>query len=135
VTISPSHENSLEPVALCQKSEGTRSCQAALTRKTQVELTTKYYLELRKTANHFVAQQRQIPVWIWPAPVFLSILITKEHVPDEVYEHARQHFSEDELAKLTLAIVAINGWNRFGIAFRAVPGSYRPVRRHEPAMT
>jgi hypothetical protein len=27
---------------------------------------------------------------------------------------------------LTLAIVAINGWNRISIGFRAVPGTYQP---------
>lgn len=52
--------------------------------------------------------------------------ITEGHVPDEIFEEARKHFSQDELAHLTLAIVAINGWNRFSIAFRAVPGAYRP---------
>ena len=56
------------------------------------------------------------------------------HVPDDVYEEARQHFADDELVKLTLAIVAINGWNRFGIAFRAIPGQYQPARQHETAM-
>jgi hypothetical protein len=29
----------------------------------------------------------------------------------------------------------INGWNRFGIAFRATPGNYQPVHRQEAAMT
>ena len=48
------------------------------------------------------------------------------HVPDEVYQLARQHFGETELVNLTLAIVAINGWNRLKIAFRAVPGTYQP---------
>jgi AhpD family alkylhydroperoxidase len=61
-------------------------------------------------------------------------LITQGHVPDEVYENARQHFTEDELVKLTLAVVVINGWNRFGIAFRAVPGRYQAVREREHAM-
>lgn len=55
-------------------------------------------------------------------------LVTDGHVPDEVYEEARKEFSDAELARLTLAVVAINGWNRFGIAFRTVPGGYRPVR-------
>ncbi len=48
------------------------------------------------------------------------------HIPDEEYELARQQFSEKELVDLTLAIVAINGWNRLPIAFRVVPGSYQP---------
>jgi hypothetical protein len=45
-------------------------------------------------------------------------------VPDEVYERVREQFSEDELAHLSLAIVAINGWNRLNIAARTVPGGY-----------
>jgi len=61
-------------------------------------------------------------------------LISHGHVPDEVYEQAKKEFSDDELAKLTLAIVAINGWNRFGIAFRAEPGHYQPAQQHEAAI-
>jgi AhpD family alkylhydroperoxidase len=56
--------------------------------------------------------------------------VSKDHVPDAVFEEARKHFSEEELAQLTLAIVAINGWNRFSIAFRAVPGTYKPGSVH-----
>jgi AhpD family alkylhydroperoxidase len=48
------------------------------------------------------------------------------HVPDEVYHSAREHFSEEELVNLTYALVAINGWNRLCIAFRAQAGTYRP---------
>jgi alkylhydroperoxidase family enzyme len=53
-------------------------------------------------------------------------LVSKTHVPDEVYERVRQQFSEDELAHLSLAIVAINGWNRLNVAARTVPGDYVP---------
>ncbi len=52
--------------------------------------------------------------------------VSQSHVPDSVYEEARQRFTEEELANLTLAIVAINGWNRLAISFRAVPGEYQP---------
>jgi AhpD family alkylhydroperoxidase len=45
-------------------------------------------------------------------------------VPDEVYAQAREHFDEQQLMKLTLQIVAINGWNRFCIPFNAEPGTY-----------
>lgn len=48
-------------------------------------------------------------------------------VHDDVFENARQHFSEEELVTLTLAVIAINGWNRLAIAFRAVPGDYQPA--------
>jgi AhpD family alkylhydroperoxidase len=53
-------------------------------------------------------------------------LISKDQVPDEVYNEVSQRFSEEELVNLTLAIVAINGWNRLAIGFRAVPGEYQP---------
>jgi AhpD family alkylhydroperoxidase len=52
-------------------------------------------------------------------------LVTQGHVPDDVYEAARRQFDEQQLANLTLAIVAINGANRLNIAFRTVPGFYR----------
>jgi AhpD family alkylhydroperoxidase len=51
-------------------------------------------------------------------------LVTEGHVPDEVYERVRAQFSEDELVHLSLAIVAINGWNRLNVAARTVPGGY-----------
>jgi AhpD family alkylhydroperoxidase len=53
-------------------------------------------------------------------------LVAATHVPDDVYERVRQQFSEDELAHLSLAVVAINGWNRLNIAARTVPGDYVP---------
>ncbi len=52
-------------------------------------------------------------------------LISQNHVPDELYERVRQQFTEAELINLTLAVVAINGWNRLAISFRSVPGSYQ----------
>jgi len=47
-------------------------------------------------------------------------------VPDHVYESARKQFTEKELVDLTLAVVAINGYNRLNIAFRTVAGGYKP---------
>jgi|SRR5579862_6124801 len=52
--------------------------------------------------------------------------IQEGHVPDAIYEKARAPFTEKELADLTLAIAAINAWNRLAIAARAVPGTYQP---------
>jgi AhpD family alkylhydroperoxidase len=48
-------------------------------------------------------------------------LVSETHVPDDVYQDAKKHFDEAELVNLTLAVVAINGWNRFSIGFRAMP--------------
>jgi AhpD family alkylhydroperoxidase len=56
-------------------------------------------------------------------------LVTEGHVTDEAYDLARSQFDEQELANLTLAIVAINGANRLNIAFRTIPGSYRAAAR------
>jgi AhpD family alkylhydroperoxidase len=52
--------------------------------------------------------------------------IAKSRAPDDVYERARSEFTETELVNLTMAIVAINGWNRLAIAFRQVAGTYQP---------
>jgi AhpD family alkylhydroperoxidase len=56
-------------------------------------------------------------------------LVRESHVPDAVYEQARQTFSEEELVSLTLTIITINGWNRLAITFRFVPGEYEPRRK------
>jgi AhpD family alkylhydroperoxidase len=53
-------------------------------------------------------------------------LVAENHAPDEIYEDVRQRFTDKELVALTMAIVAINGWNRILIGFRAVPGTYQP---------
>ncbi len=53
-------------------------------------------------------------------------LVSETHVPDDVYELARKQFSDEELVNLTMAIIAINGWNRLEVSFRGVAGSYKP---------
>lgn len=53
-------------------------------------------------------------------------LIADRRMPDEVYEQARQQFSDEELVKLMVGIVIINTWNRFAITFGDEPGSYQP---------
>ena len=58
-------------------------------------------------------------------------LVTNGHVPDAVYEAVKAHFSEKELADLTLAVAAINAWNRLAIAGRTTPGTYQPAKQRE----
>ncbi|MEP6901869.1 MAG: carboxymuconolactone decarboxylase family protein [Actinomycetota bacterium] len=53
-------------------------------------------------------------------------LISQSHASDEEYAAARTQFSEEEIVKLTMAIITINGWNRLAIAFREIPGIYQP---------
>ena len=56
-------------------------------------------------------------------------LIADAHVPDDVYEEAARHFTDEELAKLVYAAVVINGWNRLAIAARLPVGDYQPRAR------
>ena len=46
-------------------------------------------------------------------------------VPDELYEEVRRQFDEKAMVDLTLAVIAINGWNRLAIPFRAEAGIYQ----------
>jgi AhpD family alkylhydroperoxidase len=46
-------------------------------------------------------------------------------VPDSAYASIRAEFTEREVVDLTMAVVAINAWNRFAISFRSIPGSYQ----------
>lgn len=55
-------------------------------------------------------------------------LLAVDHVPDAVFAEVREHFSDEELANLTLVIATINAWNRFGVSFRDVPGEYTPSK-------
>jgi len=59
----------------------------------------------------------------------LTRLSETAEVADDVYAAARAAFSEEELVKLTVAVVAINGANRINVAFRATPGAYQPAPR------
>lgn len=85
-------------------------------------------LEAWREAPGFTDRERAALAWAEAVT-----LITEGHVPDEVYEQARAQFSEAELANLTLAVVAINGWNRLNVAFRTEAGHYQPVPKKQAA--
>jgi len=53
--------------------------------------------------------------------------VSETHVPDEVFDEVRQHFSEQEILSLTIAVATINTWNRLAITVRAQPGQYKPA--------
>jgi alkylhydroperoxidase family enzyme len=55
-------------------------------------------------------------------------LVSRTHVPDDVYEETKKHFSEKEIVDLTLAVGMINLWNRLAISTRALPGRYKPAQ-------
>ena len=54
--------------------------------------------------------------------------VTDGHISDEIHEQVRPFFSEKELSDLTLAVAAINAWNRISIAGRLVPGGYQAAK-------
>ena len=88
-------------------------------------------------------EQRLYAVSVWEETPFFTereraalawteevTLVGQGHVSDGVYQKARGSFSETELVNLTLAIIAINGWNRLAISFRTVPGTYQPAKQN-----
>lgn len=52
--------------------------------------------------------------------------IGRAGVSDAIYDNARTQFSDAELVNLTMAVIAINSWNRLALTFRAEVGSYKP---------
>jgi AhpD family alkylhydroperoxidase len=80
-----------------------------------------YGLEAWRETPYYSTRERAALEW-----TEALTLVSETHVPDDVYERVRAQFSEDELAHLSLAVVAINGWNRMNVAARTVPGDYVP---------
>jgi AhpD family alkylhydroperoxidase len=52
-------------------------------------------------------------------------LVSQTHVPDEVYESVKKHFSEKEIVDLSILVSVINVWNRLAISARTLPGTYK----------
>jgi AhpD family alkylhydroperoxidase len=87
-----------------------------------------YGLDAWRESPYYSEQERAALEWC-EALTFVA----EGHVPDSVYEAVRPHFSDEELAQLTFAIIAINGWNRLAIAGRAEVGTYAPRARGRDA--
>lgn len=60
-------------------------------------------------------------------------LLSETHVPDDVFNIVKEHFNDDELIDLTLAIATINSWNRLAVSFRTIPGAMDEYIRHRYA--
>ncbi len=80
-----------------------------------------YSLDAWRECPYYTERERAALAWTEAVTQ-----IANGHAADEVHAEARAHFNEKELADLTLAIAAINAWNRLSIAARLVPGSYQP---------
>jgi alkylhydroperoxidase family enzyme len=74
-----------------------------------------YLLSAWHESPLYSERERAAPAWTEAVT-----LVSETHVPDGVYDQARQHFSGAELVNLTLCVAAINAWNRIAISFRAV---------------
>jgi len=85
-----------------------------------------YSLDAWRESPYYSERERAALAWTEAVT-----LITDGHAPDQVYEEVRRHFSEKELADLTLAVATINAWNRLAIASRTEPGTYQPAKQHE----
>ena len=80
-----------------------------------------YLLDAWRDAPFYSERERAALAWTEAVTK-----VTEGHVSDEVYEEVRKQFSEEELIDLTVAVTAINSYNRFNIAFRTPAGDYQP---------
>lgn len=78
-----------------------------------------YVLDAWRETDWFSERERAALAWAEA----LTTLRDKE-VPDDVFEVANAEFTQQELADLTLAVIAINSWNRLNVAFHIPPTPY-----------
>ena len=81
-----------------------------------------YSLDAWRESPYYTDRERAALAWTETVT-----LIHSGHAPESIYEELRSQFSEKELSDLTLAVAAINAWNRLSIAGRLVPGGYQPA--------
>ncbi len=74
-----------------------------------------YLLDAWRESPLYSARERAALAW-----TEALTLVAQDHAPDAVFQELQAQFSEEEQVKLTLLIVAINGWNRVQVGFRAV---------------
>lgn len=80
-----------------------------------------YMIAAWRETSLFTSRERAALAWAESVT-----LLDKGHVPDDVYEEVRKEFNDTEIIDLTLAVAAINSWNRLNIAFRTEAGGYQP---------
>ncbi len=78
-----------------------------------------YALSAWRETPFFTARERAALTWTEAVTV-----ISQSDISDSLYDSVHKQFNEKEMVDLTMAIIAINGWNRLAISFRTVPGSY-----------
>lgn len=83
-----------------------------------------YLLDAWRESPLYSARERAALEW-----TEALTLVAETRAPDDSYDALKAQFTEEEQVKLTLLIVAINGWNRVQVGFRAV----HPVDRRKAA--
>ena len=76
-----------------------------------------YGLSAWREAPYYSERERAALAW--------AEAVTAVHIPDEVYNQVKDHFSETELIDLTMVVTTINTWNRINLAFPNVAGTYK----------
>ena len=80
-----------------------------------------YMLSAWRETSIYTAKERAALQWAEAVT-----RLDNQQVPEEAFQQAKRHFSEQELVVLTLAVIEINGWNRFAISFQYPAGDYQP---------
>src|SRR5512141_1320837 len=86
-----------------------------------------YGLDAWRESPYYSPRERAALAWAEAVT-----LIAGAHVPDAVYDAVRQHFTDKELCDLTMALSAVNAWNRLSIASRLPAGTYEPAKVTSP---
>jgi len=91
-------------------------------RKAGVSEERIYVLEAWRESPLYTERERAALAW-----TEALTLLPDTNAPDDVYAQLATHFTEPEIVELTLAIGAINLWNRFGVGFRLVHPHKAPL--------
>ncbi|HEY9511963.1 MAG TPA: carboxymuconolactone decarboxylase family protein [Rhodanobacter sp.] len=78
-----------------------------------------YVLSAWREAPFYSARERAALAWTEAVTQ-----VSGNDLPDALYQEVHKEFDDKGMVELTLAIIAINGWNRLAIGFRADVGSY-----------
>jgi AhpD family alkylhydroperoxidase len=79
-----------------------------------------YVLSAWREAPFYSEKERAALAWAEALTKLESGLVS-----DKIFSEAKKHFSETELVDLTMAVIAINSYNRINIAFGANVGTYQ----------
>jgi AhpD family alkylhydroperoxidase len=98
-------------------------------------------MHTKEARAHGESEQRLYAIAVWRETPFFTpreraalawteavTAIGAEGVSSALHAVALEHFTELELVNLTMAVIAINSWNRLATTFRREVGGYEVVR-------